>query len=301
MIPIVDTIILCGQLGLPLGGHRDDSKYHPEVWEYSEGRVGNFIELLNYHVHIGDVALQSHLSRCNQNASHISKSPQNKLIKCCGEIICEQLIAEVKKSKFYSILADETSDCSNKEQMSLVLCFVAEEFNVREEFLRFIHCKEGLSGKDLASIILKCLNEDLTLDILDCHGQGYDSAGAVSGSINGLATRIAQLNRKAVYTHCYRHRLNLRTRGSCSVQGVCNVLEQVRELSYFFNLSQLRQQILESNVSRHCPDSRKSKRKDVCKTRWVDHIQSLDTCEELFVPIIFTLEEMSINLDGKCN
>ena len=82
-----------------------------------------------------------------------------------------------------------------------MLCFVDEEFNVSEEFLRFIHCKESLSGKEIALFILKFLNEDLTLNIQDCRGQGYDIARAVSGSINGLATRIARLNKKVVYNH----------------------------------------------------------------------------------------------------
>ena len=37
LIPIVDTIILCGPLGLPLRGHTDDSKFDPEV--------GNILEV----------------------------------------------------------------------------------------------------------------------------------------------------------------------------------------------------------------------------------------------------------------
>ena len=41
--PIVDTVILLGRLGLPFGGHRDDSQYHPNVGEYLSGGVGNFI------------------------------------------------------------------------------------------------------------------------------------------------------------------------------------------------------------------------------------------------------------------
>ena len=289
LVPIVDTIILCGRLGLPFRGHRDDSRYHPDVGEYSEGGVGNFIELLNYRVRSGDVTLQSHLINCDKNAFYISKSTQNELIRCCAQVISEQLIAEVKKSKFYSILADEASDCSNKEQMSLVLRFVDDDFNIREEFLRFIHCKEGLSGKDLASVILKCLNEDLTLNIQDCCGQGYDGAGAVSGCINGLSTGILQVNRKAIYTHCYSHRLNLSICGSCSVQCVRNVMEQVKEISYFFNLSQSRQLILESNVSKHCPDTRKSKLKDVCRTRWVERIHGMDTFEELLFQLFSLL------------
>ena len=43
---IADAVLYCGRLGLPLRGHRDDSKYHPEVGQYSTGGVGNFIETL---------------------------------------------------------------------------------------------------------------------------------------------------------------------------------------------------------------------------------------------------------------
>jgi hypothetical protein len=32
LVSVVDTVILSGQLNLPLRGHRDDSKYHPEVY-----------------------------------------------------------------------------------------------------------------------------------------------------------------------------------------------------------------------------------------------------------------------------
>ena len=52
LAPIVDTVIVCGRLGLPLRGHRDDAKYHPEVGNYStemttsraffEGARGNY-------------------------------------------------------------------------------------------------------------------------------------------------------------------------------------------------------------------------------------------------------------------
>ena len=115
--------------------------------------------------------------------------------------------------------------------------------------------------------------------------QGYDGARAVSGSINGLSKRIAQINQKAVYTYCYSHRLNLSICGSYSVQCIRNVMEQVKQLSYSFNLSQSRQLILESNVSRHCPDSRKWKLEDVCRTRWVDRIHGMDILRNCLSPL----------------
>ena len=48
VVPIVDTIKLCGHLGLYLRGHRDDSQYHPDIGSYSLGSVGNFVALLNF-------------------------------------------------------------------------------------------------------------------------------------------------------------------------------------------------------------------------------------------------------------
>ena len=58
--------------------------------------------------------------------------------------------------------------------------FIDSDLNIRKEFFRFIHCSEGLVRKNLASVILKFLNEDLCLDINDCRRQCYDGAGTVS-------------------------------------------------------------------------------------------------------------------------
>ena len=46
---LVGTVILCGHLGLPLRGHRDDSFYHPEAGQYATSSgVGNFKEIVNF-------------------------------------------------------------------------------------------------------------------------------------------------------------------------------------------------------------------------------------------------------------
>ena len=110
-----------------------------------------------------------------------------------------------------------------------------------------------------------------------------------------------RINKKAIYTHCQSHRLNLSICSSCSVQMVRNVLEQIKELSYFFNLSETRQLILEKNVTNLCPDSTKHKLKDVYRTRWVERIKGMDVFQELFVPLVYTLDEMSLNINKICN
>ena len=113
-----------------------------------------------------------------------SKTSQNELINCCGNYIKDILVKEIKQNRFFSVLADEASDCSNQEQLSLVTRFVDGSGEIREECLGFLHCDLGLSGKALAETVLNGI-ANFTLDIQNCRGQGYDGASSVSGYING--------------------------------------------------------------------------------------------------------------------
>ena len=152
----------------------------------------------------------------------------------------------------------------------------------------------GFSGKALAETILTEIG-NLTLDINNCRGQGYDGAASVSGHINGLSAHILRINEKAVYTHCHSHRLNLVVAASCSIQYVKNIFDQIKELSFFFNFSEPRQKMLDLSIENHAPDCLKKKLKNVCRTRWVEQITGLDDFEDLYISTAFCLESMSVN------
>ena len=103
LVPIIDTTVTLGRLGLPFHGHCDDSKYHPKVGEYSTGRIGNFVEFLKFRVRGGGKVLEQYLKNCSENASYISKTSQNDLISCCGQFITELVVRKIKKNHFNSI------------------------------------------------------------------------------------------------------------------------------------------------------------------------------------------------------
>ena len=94
--------------------------------------------------------------------------------------------------------------------MSFCLWYVNEDGDICENFLKFIYCKSGLTGKDLYNEVTETLSS-FGLDLQNCLGQGYDGSGAVSGHVNGLSVLILRENSKALYTHCASHRLNLVT------------------------------------------------------------------------------------------
>ena len=176
------------------------------------------------------------------------------------------------------------------EQLSLVIRYVDSDCVIREEFLGFLHCDLGLSGKALAETVLGGLI-DLGLDIRNCRGQGYDGAAAVSGHINGLSAHICKINNKAIYTHCHSHRLNLVIGASCNIQCVRNVFDQVKEISYFFKFSEPRQKMLINSIKENAPDSRKNTFSDFCPTRWVKKVTGLDDSKDLFVLTVSVLKK----------
>ena len=157
------------------------------------------------------------------------------------------MVAVVKESRYYSILADEATYRTMKEQMALILRFVDKNNIIREESVSFLECRNDLAG----AVLYQTINEFLGsagLDILECRGQGYDGAGAVAGKDKVLWTQIRRVNPKALYTHCVSHRLNLAVVASCKEQRVRNVMEQIKEISNFFNFSVPRKKVCQRKL-----------------------------------------------------
>ena len=87
------------------------------------------------------------------NEQYRSKTVQNDAIQVFAEYIKEKTVSEVKESRYFTILTDETSDISNKEQMSLVLRYISKKGEISESFVSFLHCTEGTSWEALAKLI----------------------------------------------------------------------------------------------------------------------------------------------------
>ena len=301
LVPLIDTTLLCGRLGLSFRGHRDASSSYPTCGEMSvSSGVGNFIELLNFAIRRGDSTLEKHYKDHKKNASYLSPKSQNDLIQSCGNIIVQDIVSEIKTNNFFSILADEAMDASGKEQLSFTVRYVDRNDDIKEDFLGFVHLDEGLSGKSLAASILKKIS-DLGLNIENCRGQGYDGAGSMAGYKNGCSANILSKNKKAIYTHCFSHRLNLAISKANNILSVENMMSVVQKISVFFKFSEQRRLAFELSVAKYCPGSTRNQIKDPCRTRWIERILSLGEVVNLYPALWHTLEDMRLNVDKKFN
>ena len=103
---------------------------------------------------------------------YTSKKIQNEILATLADMVRDEVIEEVKSSKFFSILVDVSKDISKNEQISIVLRFVSKN-KIQECFLD-LKKAHGLDAKSLSGEILKCL-KTYGLDVESyLVGQGYD-------------------------------------------------------------------------------------------------------------------------------
>ena len=59
------------------------------------------------------------------------------------------LLDDILRRKFFSILADESSDVSKKEQLSFSVRTCNDNYEVSEDFVGIFECSQGLSSEAL--------------------------------------------------------------------------------------------------------------------------------------------------------
>ena len=153
------------------------------------------------------------------------------------------ILSEVKQAKYYSVIADEVCDISNKEQFSICLRYVHDKA-VKEMFLDFVEV-ERIKGHVLATALLRCLS-DWGLSYVDMRGQCYDGSTNMSGAKNGCKSIVQEHAPMATYTHCAAHRLNLAIVSACNIQTFKSTEACIGEISRFFKYSAKRQRLLEN-------------------------------------------------------
>jgi hypothetical protein len=106
---------------------------------------GNFKDLLKFRVQAGHSVLRHHFEEGARNAQYTSVRTEHEIIGICENIIANDIVSKVNISKYFSILADETSDIAGVEQLSLGVRFAHFEdgkLTIQEEFLGFVELKK---------------------------------------------------------------------------------------------------------------------------------------------------------------
>ena len=87
---------------------------------------GVFVELLTLLAEAGDDVIAGHLNSAANNAKYTSPQIQNEMISIIGSSIQEIISKQVREAEVFSILMDETTDVSHREQVAMFVRFVQD-------------------------------------------------------------------------------------------------------------------------------------------------------------------------------
>ena len=95
------------------------------------------------------------------------------------------MATEFRSSPFLTIMAYETTDASNQEQVTLFVPWINDDLQVQEDFVGLYSVPS--IDVDMLVTVIKDVFLRLNLSFDRVCGQCYDSASAMSGSRNGVA------------------------------------------------------------------------------------------------------------------
>ena len=176
---------------------------------------------------------------------YTSADIQNEILDIMALNVMRNIITSIQAAPFFSLMVDETTDISNKEQLIVCLRWVDSHLEAHEDFIGLYEIVSTA-----ATVIVRTIRDVMTrlnLSISKVRGQCYNGAASMAGHRVGVATQIQQEESRAVYTHCYGHALNL---GVSDTVKQCKVIKSAFDIAYeitkLVKKSPRRQAILET-------------------------------------------------------
>ncbi|XP_025108809.1 zinc finger MYM-type protein 1-like [Pomacea canaliculata] len=117
------------------------------------------------------------------------------------------VLADIRPANWFAILADETRDISNREQLVICIRWVTEQYEVLEEPVGLLQL-DNSSAVTIFSALKDCVIR-LNIPVEKCRGQAYDGASTFQGYTSWVAKRFRDEVPSAISVHCLAHSVNL--------------------------------------------------------------------------------------------
>lgn len=163
--------------------------------------------------------------RLGYTRKYISPEIINEIITIMGQSILREILSEIRRSLWYSVITDEATDISNNEQISISIRYVDTEYEIHEETIGLIQLPNTTAQTLFAvmkDILLCC-----SLPIAQCVGQAYDGAANMMEWRKGCRLWWKKIVLE-LYVHCLAHSLNLCLQ---SITKQCEIIRNALDLT----------------------------------------------------------------------
>ena len=214
--------------------------------------------------------ITSHVSGKKRYTHH---DYQDELLNLMANQVLRKKLCAIKESPFFSIMCDEYTDISNKEQLSFCIRWIDSSLNAREDFLSYYEIP-NISSNTIVAVIKDALIR-FNLSLSNLRGQTYDGASNMLGCKSGIAKQIKDHQPKALETHCHGHSLSLSVKDMTKQCRLLNdIVGVVGEITILVKYSPKRENLLGKIQENLQFDEEKDDEIEVtslsklCVTRW---------------------------------
>ena len=168
-----------------------------------------------------------------------------------------------------------TTDIKNTEQTSYSIRYVDSEFIPIEVFVGFVEIP-STSGIALYGQLQKTLFA-LNLDIARLRSQAYDGASNMRCKFRGLSSKVLTDFRKAIYSYCSGHCLNLILQDSLDSHFLKDATAVLKDVVNFVSKSPKGEEKFKEFCRLEEIDENPAGLRPLCSTRWVFRKPALDS------------------------
>ena len=200
----------------------------------------NFTQLLCL-LGTNDTNIADHL-KGKSGYKYTHSDVQNEILNIMANLTLQEKLKVIQEQQFFSIIGEERTDVSNKEQLSFCLRTVDENLDPFG-FIGFYEL-ENIKSNTIVRVIKDILIR-LNVSLENCKGQTYDGVSYMMVKKSGVSTQIFAEQLKAITIHCQGHSLSLSVK---SLTNECDILRDtlsvVGEICILVKFSSKRENLL---------------------------------------------------------
>ncbi|XP_029027573.1 THAP domain containing 12b isoform X2 [Betta splendens] len=285
---LFEVVLMMGKQSIPLAVERAEE----------EKKSSNFQALIDYRINAGDEGLKKHFETAAVNREYLSTTQQGQLLDICENTVREEMLMEVRESRFFSLVTGELVEISTEKHLPIFLRFVNQQNVLREEFLDFV----PFNGDE--STLVERLEAQLTdrwgLSMEDCRGQAHKATGTSTIKMKAVAVLLMEKYPLALHMPCSHMTLNIHLANSLPFPNVQVVMETIRRIGAFFK-SPLIQEELGHAISIHYQknEERGLTLKQSCGQGWTEQHNVFDVLLDLLPPLLLCMDTIWENTNGR--
>ncbi|XP_063349083.1 THAP domain containing 12b [Pelmatolapia mariae] len=286
---LFEAVVMLGKQSIPL---------MPLKASETELKPNNFQALLDYRMNAGDEALKKRFEATAVNSEYLSVTQQSQLLDVCENTVREEMLMEVRESRFFSLVTGDLVDFANEKHLPLFLRFVNQQNVLREEFLDFV----PFDGDEPA--LVERLEAQLTdrwgLSMEDCRGQAHKATGISTTKMKAVAVLLMEKYPLALHMPCSHMALNIHLANSLPFPNVQVVMETLRRIGAFFQAHSTQDE-LEKAISTHYQknEEKGAALKQACIPGWTEQHNVFDVLLDMLPPLLLCMDNIRDNEEGK--